>query len=90
MRNLSLLLLIAISLLMIEALFKSPPHKYVGRIIAVDSWNGNAKLLTKTDNNKDTVIILIPHRYEHFVVNQVLTAWTGGEMINNATTAPQD
>jgi hypothetical protein len=90
MKNLFIFLLIAVSLLMIEALLKSPPHRYVGRIISVDSWNGAAKLLTKTDNNKDSVIIVIPNRYEHFVVNQVITAWTGGEMINNATTTPQD
>jgi len=90
MRNLIIFFLIGLSLVMIQALFQSPSHRYVGTVISVESWDGTAKLLTKTDNNKDTVIIVRPHRYERFVVNQTLTVWTGGDCINDATTYPQD
>lgn len=90
MKSIFFFLFVSILIIFISGLLQTPSHKYVGRVIAVDSWDGKAKLLTKTDNNKDTVIIVIPHRYERFVVNQVLTAWTGGEMITDATTTPQD
>jgi len=67
------------------------PKRYVGTIISVSKWDGSAKLKTKTASGKDT-IVYVEHatRDEQFVVGQVITVWTGGELIGDfATTKPQ-
>lgn len=67
------------------------PKKYVGTIISVSEFDGSAKLKTKTQLGKDT-IVYVEHanRYEKFEVGQVITVWAGGDLIGDfATTKPQ-
>lgn len=66
------------------------PHKYVGKVINVSSWNGNATLKTKTEAGKDTILTVVPNRYERFENDQIITVWTGGDLFDGiASTKPQ-
>jgi hypothetical protein len=68
-----------------------PVHQYTGRVISVDWWNGDAKLLTKTQTGKDTVLIVQKRKYECFVIDQTITVWTGGDLFDGiASTEPQN
>lgn len=70
--------------------FHSPVNKYTGTIISVSSWNGDAKLKTKNKSGKDTIIHVSVNRHEEFMVSQVITVWTGGDLFDGiATTKPQ-
>jgi hypothetical protein len=71
----------------------TPSKRYVGTIVSVSSWDGKAFLKTKTlKTNKDTLLsVHCSCRGERFVVGQVLTVWTGGELFDGiATTRPQE
>lgn len=69
----------------------TPPKRFVGTVIYVSSWDGQAKLKTKTITGKDTALLVHPLNHEHFVVGQVITVWTGGELFSGiATTRPQE
>ena len=66
------------------------PHKYVGVVINVSSWNGNATLKTKTENGKDTTLRVVARKYERFEEGQIITVWTGGDLFDGiASTEPQ-
>jgi hypothetical protein len=70
--------------------FHDTPHKYVGTVIEVSAWDGSAKLKTKTETRKDTLLNVIPGKYERFVLGQVITVWTGGDLFDGiASTEPQ-
>lgn len=78
-------------LILIMNMCHSVPKRYVGTVISVSKWDGSAKLKTKTASGKDT-IVYVEHanRYEKFEVGQVITVWTGGDLIGDfATTKPQ-
>lgn len=67
-----------------------PVHRYVGTVTEVSSWDGSAKLKTKTETGKDTILNVIANRHERFVVGQVITVWTGGDLFDGlASTEPQ-
>ena len=67
------------------------PHRYVGKVIDVSSWNGNAKLQTKTETGKDTILTVHPRKHERFVEGQIITVWTGGDLFDGiASTTPQN
>lgn len=83
------LYIIGITVLIISY-FHSPVNKYIGTVISVSSWDGSAKLKTKTKSGKDTIIHVTANRHEEFMVSQVITVWTGGDLFNGiATTKPQ-
>lgn len=66
------------------------PHRYVGVVTSVSSWNGDATLKTKTETGKDTTLNVVARKYEHFVEGQVITVWTGGDLFDGiASTYPQ-
>lgn len=70
--------------------FHSPVNKYTGTVISVSSWDGSAKLKTKNKSGKDTIIHVTANRHEEFMISQVITVWTGGDLFNGiATTKPQ-
>ena len=67
------------------------PHRYVGTVVSVSSWDGSAKLKTKTETGKDTTLNVVTRKYERFVEGQVITVWTGGDLIGGvASTEPQN
>jgi len=67
------------------------PHKYVGVVTSVSSWDGDATLKTKTEFGKDTTLLVVSRKYERFVVGQVITVWTGGDLFEGiASTDPQN
>lgn len=85
------LVVMPVTFISIIVLTRDPVHQYTGRVISVDSWNGNAKLLTKTQTGKDTILIVQNRKYERFVVNQTITVWTGGDLFDGiASTEPQN
>lgn len=70
--------------------FHTTPKRYVGEVIEVSSWDGKAVLKTKTESHKDTMLNVSPSRHESFVVGQIITVWTGGDLFSGiATTQPQ-
>lgn len=74
--------LITLCLLSMTLFSCEPVTRYVGEIIEVDYWNGDAKLKTKTKLGKDTIVYVDKKRHEKFVVGQVITCWCGGENID--------
>ena len=78
-----------LSILLITALH-TKPNRYIGKVIRVSSWDGAASLKTKNKRGKDIIISVHPRRYERFVEGQIITVWTGGDLIGEiATTEPQ-
>jgi hypothetical protein len=78
-----------LSILLILALH-TKPNRYVGKVIRVSSWDGAASLKTKNKRGKDTIITVHTRRYERFTEGQIITVWTGGDLIGEiATTEPQ-
>ena len=78
-----------LSILLILALH-TKPNRYVGKVIRVSSWDGAASLKTKNKRGKDTIIMVHTRRYERFTEGQIITVWTGGDLIGEiATTEPQ-
>lgn len=72
------------------AYFHTTPKKYVGEVIEVSSWDGNAVLKTKTYSGKDTLLDVHARKHERFEVGQIITVWTGGDLFEGiATTEPQ-
>jgi hypothetical protein len=66
-------------------------NRYIGKIIKVSSWDGAATLKTKNKAGKDTIINVQPRRFERFTPGQIITVWTGGDLIGEiATTDPQN
>ena len=67
-----------------------PVHRYVGTVVSVSSWDGSAKLRTKTETGKDTTLNVVNKKYERFEVGQTITVWTGGDLFDGiASTDPQ-
>lgn len=64
-------------------------NRYVGVVQSVSSWDGSAMMVSKGNNGKDTVIRVIPLHQQIFQAGETLTVWTGGDLINDATTNPQ-
>ena len=65
-------------------------NRYVGTVMKVSSWDGAASLKTKNKRGEDTIIEVNPRRFERFTEGQVITVWTGGDLIDGiATTEPQ-
>lgn len=67
----------------------TPVKRYVGEVIEVSSWSGDATLKTKTETGKDTFVIVHAKKREYFVVGQIITCWSGGNMFNDCSTDPQ-
>ena len=66
------------------------PNRYVGTVMKVSIWDGAASLKTKNKEGKDTIIEVKPRRSERFTEGQVITVWTGGDLVGGiATTNPQ-
>ncbi len=71
--------------------FHEQPKKYVGVVVDVSSWSGDAKLKTKSSIGRDTIIDVHAQRNESFEVGQTITVWSGGELFTGvATTKPQN
>ena len=86
---LSILLVGIIGILLI-GFTHTVPKRYVGTITHVDSWDGAATLKTTTIAGKDTTLRVSARRSESFVVGQIITVWTGGDILTGiATTQPQ-
>lgn len=86
----SIFIYISVVGLFLCALFYTKPKRYVGTVTEVSSWSGDATLKTKTESGKDTTLHVCKHKFEQFVVGQVITVWTGGELIGDiASTHPQ-
>lgn len=86
------IVLIAIPILVLGLIIAlhTKSDKYVGTVIKVSSWDGAASLKTKNKRGQDTIIEVKPRRFERFTEGQVITAWTGGDLIGDiATTNPQ-
>lgn len=72
------------------AYFHTTPKKYVGVVIEVSSWDGNALLKTKTYSGKDTILHVHRNKHESFEKGQIITVWTGGDLFDGiASTKPQ-
>jgi len=84
------LILSAIVFMFIISYLHTTPKCYIGTVIEVSSWDGYAKLKTKTKLGKDTILRVTPKKRERFVVGQIITAWTGGDLFSGiASTDPQ-
>jgi len=76
-------------ILLIEALH-TKPNRYVGTVIKVSSWDGAASLKTKNKHGDDTIITVHPRRLERFTEGQIITVWTGGDLVGGiGSTEPQ-
>lgn len=91
MRNLLIFMVIAFGGMCLVSMCNKPLRRFVDMVESVSSWNGYAQLKTKGLHNQDTVITVIARRRERFVVGQVITAWSGGDLIRDdvASTDPQ-
>ena len=78
-----------LSILLIIALH-TKPNRYVGRVTRVSSWDGAASLKTKNKHGDDTIITVHPRRLERFTEGQIITVWTGGDLVGGiGSTEPQ-
>jgi hypothetical protein len=81
---------IPILVLVLIIVMHTEPNRYVGTVMKVSSWDGAASLKTKNKRGQDTIIEVKPRRFERFTKGQVITVWTGGDLIGDiATTEPQ-
>lgn len=81
--------IIVVSLVLNEVT-KDPVKQWTGTIVKVSNWDGVGFMQTKTETGKDTIIRVKYPKHSHFVIGQVLTAWTGGDARGDeATTKPQ-
>ena len=86
----TILLLVAFVSMFLMAYFHTQPKKYVGTVVEVSSWDGNARLKTKTRSGKDTILNVHCNKHEQFEVGKVITVWTGGDLFDGiASTKPQ-
>jgi hypothetical protein len=88
MRNAFIFAAIAFGGMMLVSMCNTPVHNYVGTVISVASWDGIAQVRTRGIKGQDTVIQVLPMHRERFVVGQVLTAWSGGDLLHDASTSP--
>ena len=89
---LPILLLVGVPILCILLItaLHTKPNRYVGTVIEVSSWDGAASLKTRNKKGEDTIIRVNTRRHERFTEGQVITVWTGGDLIGEiATTDPQ-
>jgi hypothetical protein len=78
-----------LSILLIIALH-TEPNKYVGRVIRVSNWDGAASLKTRNKQGDDTIIMVRNRTRERFIEGQIITVWTGGDLIGGiGSTEPQ-
>jgi hypothetical protein len=81
---------IPILVLVLIIVMHTEPNRYVGTVMKVSSWDGAASLKTKNKRGQDTIIEVKPRRFERFTEGQIITVWTGGDLIGDiATTNPQ-
>lgn len=77
-------------MILIIIALRTEPNRYVGTVMKVSSWDGAASLKTRNKKGKDTIIEVKTRRHERFTEGQVITVWTGGDLIGEiATTEPQ-
>jgi hypothetical protein len=80
-----------VGIVLILVVFHESPKKYVGVVVDVSSWSGNAKLRTSSSKGMDTIIDVQAQKNEVFSVGQTITVWSGGELFTGiATTKPQN
>ena len=90
MKEAIVIVLLPILIIALIIALHTKSDKYVGTVMKVSSWDGAASLKTKTKRGQDTVIEVKPRRFERFTEGQVITVWTGGDLIGDiATTNPQ-
>lgn len=91
MRNLFIFASIAFGLTILTSMCCKPLRRFVGTVTSVSSWNGYAQLKTKGLSGQDTAVTVIARRGERFAVGQVITVWSGGDLLSDdvATTDPQ-
>jgi hypothetical protein len=88
--NILLFVGIPMCTLIILQICRKPVHRYTGEVISVSSLYGSAVLRTKTETGKDTLIDVRNSKRERFIEGQIITVWTGGDLIGNfGTTRPQ-
>ena len=79
-----------VALIVCASIGCKPVKRYVGTVIDVSNWDGTAKLKTKTEEGKDTIVIVKAKRFERFQEGQTITCWSGGNLIiDDCTTDPQ-
>lgn len=84
------LLVLSMLFVYISKILHTTPKKYVGTVREVSLWDGNATLETKTQNGKDTIVIVHHRKGEKFEDGQIITIWTGGDLFDGfGTTQPQ-
>lgn len=80
---------VSLSFIFILKSCHKPVKRYVGTVTSVSAWDGYAKLKTKNKAGQDTIIIIHPNRHEQFTLSQIITVWTGGDLIGDfGTTSP--
>lgn len=89
MRNALIFAVIAFGGMCLVSMCNKPVRRFVGTVIEVSSWDGQAQVKTKGLRNQDTIIYVIAKRRERFVIGQVITAWSGGDLSHDASTSPQ-
>jgi len=91
MKNAIIFAVIAIGGMCLVSMCNKPLRRFVGTVESVSSWNGYAQLKTKGLSGQDTFVTVIAKRRETFVVGQVITAWSGGDLVRDdvASTDPQ-
>ena len=84
-------ILFGISTIFLSNYCHRPVKKYVGIVIEISSWNGNAKIKTKTEFGKDTIVSVYCRHREQFQLGQTITTWYGGNLNGEqASTSPQN
>jgi len=90
MKSMLIFMAIGIAGLFFCALMQKPIHRFVGTVESVSDWDGSARLKTKGARNQDTIIFVTARRRERFVAGQIITVWSGGDLISDvASTDPQ-
>ncbi len=90
MKEAIVIVLLPILIIALIIALHTKSDKYVGTVMKVSSWDGAASLKTKNKRGKDTIIMVHTRRYERFTEGQIITVWTGGDLIGEiATTEPQ-
>ena len=90
MKEAIVIILLPILIVALIIALHTKSNRYVGTVIKVSSWDGAASLKTKNKRGEDTIIEVSPRRNERFTEGQVITVWTGGDLVGGiGTTNPQ-